>query len=138
MELTTQEQKTMAIQFMQQLGVDKHYIKEFEKDGKVYCYEEFKGAVVEPAGKLGKRIRDFEKKSRCLVYAVTHEFMMFGECYNFLYVSPYEEDLDHLLKYCGNNIYLVSVYAWNVTDEICSEFGYVNVANVDGGLGRIG
>lgn len=137
MELTTQEQKPIAIQFMQQLGVDKRCIDEFEKDGKVYCYEDFNATVIEPNSKLGRKIRDFEKKSQCLVYAVTHEFMMFGECYNFLHVSPYEEDLDHLLKYCGNNIYLVNVYAWNVTDEKCSEMGYVSIVNVDGGLGRI-
>lgn len=122
---------------MQQLGVDKHCIDEFEKEDKIYCYEDFHGTVVKPTSELGKKIRNFEKKSQCLVYAVTHEFMMFGECYNFLYVSPYEEDIDYLLKYCGNNIYLVNVYAWNATDEKCSEFGYVNITRIGGGLGRI-
>ena len=137
MELTTQEQKPMAIQFMQQLGVDKSCIAAFEKTGRIYCYEDFVATEIKPDSALGKKIKEFENEHRCLVYAVTHDYMTFGECYDFLCVSPWSEDWDHILKYCGNNIFLVNVYAWNVDDEKCSDMGYVNIINVDGGLGRI-
>ena len=137
MEVTTQEQKPIAIQFMQQLKVDKSCIAAFEKTGKIYCFEDFVATEINPDSALGKKIKEFENEHQCLVYAVTHDYMTFGECYDLLFVSPWSEDWDHILKYCGNNIFLVNVYAWNVDDEKCSDMGYVNIINVDGGIGRI-
>lgn len=138
MSATLYDQKPVAIQFMKELKVDKSCIAAFEKTGKIYCYEDFVATEIDPDSALGKKIKEFETERQCLVYAVTHDYMTFGECYDLLCVSQYEEDWDHIVRYCGNNIFLVNVYAWNVDDEDYSEMGFVNIANVDGGLGRIG
>jgi len=138
MGATLYDQKPVAIQFMQELKVDKSCIAAFEKTGKIYCYEDFVATEIDSDSTLGKKIKEFETECQCLVYAVTHDYMTFGECYDLLCVSQYEEDWDHIVRYCSNNIFLVNVYAWNVDNEDCSEMGFVNIANVNGGLGRIG
>lgn len=138
MEVSMNEQKPIAVQFMQQLGVDKSCIAAFEKTGKIYCYEDFVATEIDPDSALGKKIKWFEETRQSLVYAVTHSYMLFGECYELLCVSPYSEDWDYIVRYSGRNSFWVNVYAWNVDDEDYSEMGSVNIINIDGGLGRIG
>lgn len=138
METSFIEQKPIAVQFMQQLGVDKSCITAFERTGKIYCYEDFIATEINPDSELAKKIKEFEDEHQSLVYAVTHSYLMFGECYELLFVSQYSEDWEHIVMNKGNNNFLVNVYAWNVGKEEYSDMGYVHIVNVDGGLGRIG
>jgi len=138
MKATLYEQKPVAIQFMKELKVDKSYITAFEKTGKIYCYEGFKATEIDPDSELGKKIKWFETTRQCLVYAVTHDFMLFGECYDLLCVSQYEEDWPHIVRHIRDNIFMANAYAWNVDEDAYSEMGFVGIANIDGGLGRIG
>lgn len=50
-----------------------------------------------------------------LVYAVTHEYTDFGECYDFLYISDYEEDWEEML-YPQGNMYYVFTYPYPTSD----------------------
>ena len=74
-----------------------------------------------------------------LVYAWTHEFTSFGECYSFLYVSSYLEDFPHHDIRVGKNGEMVALaWVWTVDREHCSEFGSIVVKNEHGTLVRIG
>ncbi len=82
-------------------------------------------------------MREIEKKYNCKVYAITHEFMEFGECYSFLIVSDYPEEWYNLLTSYGNKHYAFA-YVWNKDDDWCSEFGTIAVQSFGGGIKRIG
>ena len=83
-----------------------------------------------------EKIKAFEEKHNCLVYAVTHEYTEFGECYDFLYISDYEEEWDEMLYKQGRTFYAYA-YVWNKTDDCCSEFGTIGVCSFGGGIKRV-
>ena len=71
-----------------------------------------------------------------MVYAITHEYTDFGECYDFLFIPDYEEEWDDiLLKYNGD--YYAYAYVWNKTDDWCSEFGTITICSFGGGITRV-
>ena len=93
-------QKEVAIECMKNLNIYKPYIRKFEKDGTITLFERFGGYYIDEYNEpeLLKKIKEFEAEYECIVYAVTHEFFMFGECYSFLCISKYEEEWERTLK----------------------------------------
>ena len=45
-----------------------------------------------------KKIKQIKQRYNCLVYAVTHEYLEFGECYSLLVIPDYKKDWDYILK----------------------------------------
>lgn len=131
-------QKEVAIKCMKMLDIYKPYIKKFEEDGTVTLFEGFGGYYIDEynEAELLNKIREFEKETGSLVYAVTHELTGFGELYDFLIVSKYEEEFDMTLDDVKHGC--AFAYVWNKTDEWCSEFGSVGVKSFGGGIARIG
>ena len=131
-------QKEVAIKCMQELDIYKPYIKKFEKDGTVTLFERFGGYYIDEYNEpeLLKKIKEFESEYGSIVYAVTHSFTQFGELYEFLCVSKYEEEWEDTLENIKEG-YSFS-WVWNKTDEWCSEFGTIVVASLGGGIARIG
>ena len=86
MNITIENKKAKAIELMKKLEIYKPYIKGFEKDNTVCFYENFGGFWAWQEPELMEKIKAFEEKHNCLVYAVTHEYTEFGECYDFLYI----------------------------------------------------
>ena len=129
-------QKEVAISAMKSLDILPAYIKKFEKDGTITLFERFAGFYIDEYNEpeLLKEIKQFEAEYECIVYAVTHEFFEFGECYSFLCVSKYEEEWDRTLKYAKMG--LAWSYVWNKSAEWCSEFGTISVASLGGGVAR--
>lgn len=131
-------QKEVAISAMKSLGIYKPYIKKFEKDGTVTLFERFGGYYIgednEP--ELLHKIREFEAEYNSIVYAVTHTFTQFGELYEFLCISKYEEEWETTLEDIKDG-YAWS-YVWNKTDDYCSEFGTIEVKSFGGGIARVG
>ena len=82
-------------------------------------------------------MKELEKEYDCRVYAITHEFTQFGECYSFLIVTAYEEEWDRSVVSEKNNHYAFA-YVWNKDDDWCSEFGTIVVKSYGGGIKRIG
>lgn len=82
------------------------------------------------------KIKEFEEKYNVLVYAVTHEYTNFGECYDFLYIPDYKEEWDDILYPAGNGFYACA-YVWNKTDDFCSEFGTIGIRSFGGGIKRV-
>ena len=128
--------KEKAIELMKRLDIYKPYIKGFRESDKVCFFEGFGGFWIDQEPEVYAKMKAIEKKYGCLVYAVTHEFTPFGECYSFLIVSDYPEEWDDLMNDDGNR-HCVYAYVWNKDDEWCSEFGDIIVQSFGGGIRRV-
>ena len=129
------EMKKIAIEHLKALNIYRPYIAEFRKNGTVTMFERFGGYYINEMNgytELESRIKEFERDYEALVYAVTHEYLEFGECYTFLYVD--KNDPNNLT--IDDGLYYVYAYVWNKTMEYCSEFGTVGIQSSYGGIVR--
>lgn len=140
MNITREEKKIEAIKLMSKLGIYEPYITGFNKENMICFYENHAGYWVYQNEELANKIKEFEEEYNCLVFAVTHEYTEFGELYDFIYVSDYEEDWQYTIEEIKNNKdkFYVNAYVWNISDDYCSEFGTILVDANYGGLKRIG
>lgn len=132
-----QIKKDKAIELMKALDIYTPYIDGFEQEDKVCFYEMFGGYWVEQEKEIYDKMKQLENKYKCVVYAITHEFTDFGECWDFLLVTDYPEEHDTLLYKQSNDNYIVFAYVWNKTDDYCSEFGSIGVESFGGGIRRV-
>ena len=136
MNTTKEQRKEQAVKFMQKLGIYKPYIKGFKENDQVCFYENFGGFWAYQDEELDKKIKEIEEKHNCTVYAVTHEYTDFGECYDFLLVTDYVEEWEDLI--CSEDYtHYAFAYVWNKSDDDCSEFGTVGVISLGGGIKRV-
>lgn len=131
------QQKAKAIEIMKQMDIYEPYINGFEKQDKVCFFEQFGGFWVYQEPEVEAKMKELEKKYGCMVYAITHEYTQFGECYSFLIVSKYKEEWNRCVVSEKNKHYAFA-YVWNKDDDWCSEFGTVVVQSFGGGIKRIG
>ena len=82
-----QQQKAKAIEIMKQMDIYKPYIEGFKNEDKVCFFEQFGGFWVYQEPEVEAKMKELENEYGCTVYAITHEFTHFGECYSFLLVS---------------------------------------------------
>ena len=136
MNTTKEQRKEQAVKLMKQLDVYKPYIKGFEESDKVCFYENFGGFWVFQEPEIEAKMKEIEKRFDCTVYAITHEYTEFGECYDFLIVTDYTEEWENLVYRKGNGFYAFA-YVWNKDDEWCSEFGTIGLRSFGGGIKRI-
>ena len=134
--MKNEERKIKAIELLNKLDIYKPYIKGFEEENKVCFFERFGGFWVDQEPEVLKKMQEIEKEYNCTVYAITHEFTDFGECYSFLIVTNYKSEWKTLVTSDGN-IHYTFAYVWNVDDEWCSEFGTVGVKSFGGGITRV-
>ncbi len=129
------EMKKIAIEHLKALNIYRPYIAEFRKNGTVTMFERFGGYYINEMNgytELESRIKEFERDYDAMVYAVTHEYLEFGECYTFLYVD--KDDPNNLT--IDDGLYYVYAYVWNKTMNYCSEFGTVGIQSSYGGIVR--
>ena len=136
MTLDITKQKDKAIELMKQMDIYKPYIKGFQEKGMVCFFERFGGYWADQEPELYEKMKAIEKKYNCLVYAITHEWLEFGECYSLLIVTAYPEEWATLVQSKGNK-HIAFAYVWNKDDDECSEFGSVMVHSFGGGIRRI-
>ncbi len=74
MTLDITKQKDKAIELMKQMDIYKPYIKGFQEKGMVCFFERFGGYWADQEPELYEKMKAIEKKYKCLVYAITHEF----------------------------------------------------------------
>ncbi len=137
MKTTTEERKQKAIELLKKLGIYKPYIDGFVKNNQVCFFERFGGYWVDQEPEIETKMNEIEKKHNCTVYAITHEYTDFGECYSFLVVTDYEEEWDELVSPASRNTFYAFAYVWNKDVEYCSEFGSIGVQSFGGGIKRI-
>lgn len=135
--MTKQERKReKAIEIMNKLDIYKPYIQEFKEKDRVCIFEFFGGFYADQRKEIEEKRRQIEQKHNCIVYAITHEIMEFGECYDFLIVTNYPEEWnDLIMDYEGGKI--AFAYVWNKDAADCSEFGDICVKSFGGGIKRI-
>ena len=134
--MTREERKTKAIELMKKLDIYEDYIDGFKKDDQVCFFEYFGGYWVYQEPEVHQKMLQLEKKFNCTVYAITHEYTDFGECYSFLYVSNYKYEWKNtVITECGTH-YAIA-YVWNKTYEEFSEFGTVGIKSFGGGITRV-
>lgn len=131
------QQKAKAIELLKQLDIYEPYIEGFKEKDQVCFFERFGGFWVYQEPEIEAKMREIEKKYNCKVYAITHEFTEFGECYSFLLVDNYPEEWDYLIESYDNK-HNVFAYVWNKDDDWCSELGTITVQSFGGGIKRIG
>lgn len=131
-----EEMKKVAINYMKRMDIYEPYIERFERKDMPCFYENFGGFWVDQEPELYAKMKELEKKHNCLVYAVTHEYTEFGECYSFLIVTDYKSEWKTLVHSEGNK-HSAFAYVWNKDDDWCSEFGSVMVRSFGGGIKRI-
>jgi hypothetical protein len=131
-------QKEIAVECLQKLDIYKPYIRRFEVAGIPCFFERFGGFYVDQEPELLAKVKEVEEEYGCLVYAITHELFIFGECWSMLCVSKHtKEVLDCLVPGVTNHFYAFS-YVWNKSDNLLSEFGDIVVQALGGGIRRIG
>lgn len=135
MNTKLEERKELAIKLMKDLDIYTPYIKGFKENNDVCYYEQYAGFWAWQDEELSAKIKEIEEKHNCTVYAVTHEYTEFGECYSFLLVTDYKEEWDSLLEKANNGFYAFA-YVWNKDDDWCSEFGTIGIRSFGGGIKR--
>lgn len=136
MKTTKEQRKEQAVKLLEQLDIYKPYINGFKQNDKVCFYERFAGFWVYQEPEIEKKMQEIEKEYDCTVYAITHEFTEFGECYDFLIVPNYKSEWKYLI-YKNGNAFNAYAYVWNKTDDYCSEFGTIGIRSFGGGITRI-
>ena len=130
-----EQMKQKAVEILKEMGVYSPYIEAFEKNDVVTMFERYAGFWAYQYPELQDKIKDFEQKYKCTVYAVTHEFTKFGECYSMLVVGDYPEEWEDIPH--ENKVFYPFAYVWNKSDDCCSEFGSIGVLSLGGGIKRI-
>ena len=135
MNVSMEIKKAEAINRMKALDLYTDYIKAFKDNGEIFMSEMTGGVYeFEENTELCNKVKEFEAEHNALVYHVIHTLTQFGELYNFLYVSDYDEEykLDNADIKAGYAL----AYVWNKDNEWCSEFGTIGVKGVFGGIIR--
>ena len=135
MNTTFEQRKEFAIKCLKQLDIYKPYIDGFKKEDNVCFFEGFAGFWAYQDEELIAKVKEIESKHNCTVYAITHEYTEFGECYSFLLITDYIEEWKNLIYKDGNTHYAFA-YVWNKDDDWCSEFGTIGVQSFGGGIRR--
>lgn len=132
---TREQQKKKAIKLLMKLGVHELFIhcvvcmENFVKD---YFSADFKNP------KLKGIIENFEKTTGSYVYYVLYNDCSYGECYSFLCVSKYEEDILRTdARRCTDGSLAVMAWVENITFPEKSEYGTIVVHNKYGFLSRV-
>lgn len=131
-----EERKIKAIELLKELDIYEPYIEGFEQENNVCFFERFGGYWVYQEPEILKKMKEIEEEFNCTVYAITHEYTEFGECYSFMLVTRYKYEWDNLLIKDGSTFYAFS-YVWNKTYEDFSEFGTIGVKSFGGGITRV-
>lgn len=135
MNTTLKQRKEKAIKCLKELNIYKPYIDGFKEYNEVCYFEQFGGYWAYQDDELTAKIKEIEEKHNCTVYAITHDYAEFGECYSFLIITDYEEEWEYSLEKVNGGYYAFA-YVWNKDDDYCSEFGTIGIKSFGGGIKR--
>ena len=132
-------QKEIAIECLKKLDIYKPYIRKFEKEDMPTFFERCAGFYLFNEPVLQDKVKKVQEEYGVLVYAITHEWFEFGECWSFLCCSKSTESMEDCLvdtMYPGT--FYAFAYVWNQDDDHLSEFGDIVVKSYGGGIRRVG
>lgn len=127
-----EKMKEEAISRMKILKLHPNVIKEFSNSGKLNL--SLNAALYYLNDEQLARVQEFEQKYNAIVYHVIQSDTKFGELLSLLYVSQQTEEWE----YDHNDLKegYPFVYVANLTDETCSEFGFIGIRPIVGGVIR--
>ena len=125
--------KAEALERMKLLKLHQNPVREFQNEGKLNLSERF-GALFWLNEEQEKLVRDWESKTGYLVYHVIHTRMEFGDTLSLLYVSTFQEEWAKDRENIRDGEALA--YVMNLDDDICSEYGYIGIKPMFGGVIR--
>lgn len=133
------EQKEIAIKCLEKLDIYEPYVRKFQSKATIPCFfENFGGFYADQEPELWTKIKEVENEYGCLVYAITHEYFDFGECWSMLCVSSDSASVEDCLVQSSRGHCYAFAYVWNKSNEQFSEFGDIVVRAFGGGIRRIG
>lgn len=124
-----EEMKKEAINRMKMLKLHPNIIKEFSNRGILNL--SLNAALYYLNDEQLARVQEFEQQYHALVYHVIQN----GQMLSFLYVSQHTEEWEYDRSDLKEGYPFV--YVANLTDEICSEFGHIEIRPCVGGVIRI-
>ena len=128
-----EQQKAEAIKRMKMLSLNANVITEFITDGTLHKSENY-GVVYWLNDEEKEIVKQFEKEHNAVVYHIIKSYTEFGTLLNMFYVSQYIEEWEYDIGNIHDNRQLC--YVKNITDDWCSEFGYICFKKNIGGLIR--
>ncbi len=132
-------QKEIAIQCLKRLDIYKPYIRKFEKEDMPTFFERCAGYYLFNEPVLQDKVKKVQEEYGVLVYALTHEWLEFGECWSMLCVSGSTESIDDCIMDTSQpSMFYTYAYVWNQDNDHFSEFGDIIVQSYGGGIRRLG
>lgn len=140
MENLKEIQKQEAIKRMRLLQIMPQVVKDYEKNDRVY-YSERLGSVflatlywLDNHQEYVDLVKEFEKKHKALVYHAQLTHMECGDCLSLFYVSKDKDNWSQDIKDILDG--MLYSYVVNLQCDYDSEFGYIGVKPVMGGVVR--
>ena len=99
MNISREQKIEKSIELLKQLKIHKPYINGFKNNptNNVCYFDFYSGYWVYQRKDVLDKMLEIEKEYNCKVYAITHEFLEYNECYSFLIVPDYKEEWDEIL-----------------------------------------
>lgn len=129
---TQEEMKKEAVTRMNRVHISKQIIKDFE-EGQVTMSENGGFLYWLDDGQMAD-VLEFNRKNRCIVYHVIHDWTEFGELLTYLFVTEDDEYWDEESLDIDSGV--TFAYVKNLTNDMLSEFGYIGFMPRIGGLVR--
>lgn len=132
------EQKDVAIQCLEKLGIYKPYIRKFKSVAGVPCFfENYAGFYADQEQEIFNKVKEVEKEFGYVVYAITHEITNIGETWSMLCVPKDNDGVDDIVLETGSaNRFYAFAYVWNKSNPDLSEAGDIVVRTFGGGIKR--
>ncbi len=116
-------------------------LKEFKEDGTIYYSENLGGAFsgilywLENKNEYVEKVRKIEEERNIFVYHCILNHTIDGDLLTMLYISEYQDEWEYEKNDLKNGC--IDVYVCNLSRDIDSEFGSVQITCVNGGLVRV-
>ena len=137
---TKEQQKTRAITLLEAMNIYKPYVDAFKQDGTITMFENYGGFWITKENgadqDLIDKIKEIETRHDCVVYAVTHEIVEFGELYDLLIVQKEDNEWGYSFYDNKNSTFTTFAYVYNKSVPEFSEFGDITVRSFGGGIRR--
>ena len=129
-----EEQKSEAVKRMKKLSLHPNVINEFITEDKINK-SEISGILYWLNDEEEKFVKEFEKEHNSVVYHIIKSYTNFGTFLTVLYVSQYRDEWEEDFNLIDKNMQVC--YVKNLSDDLCSEFGYIGFRKQIGGLVRV-
>lgn len=133
--MNNQEVKSEAVKIMRRIGVLAPFIENYQVNDVI---PQFKyGSAVISKQWTDDELNKYHMKYK--PYAITTDKVYGMKMINFLYISPYREDLNFMCrKGLSDNQFAVYAYCYNVDRPELSESGSILIKITDGNIQRVG